>query len=201
MTASAACTLDEAGLDLLFRRARTHDRWSERDVTDATLRQVYDLMRWGPTSANGCPARIAFLRTRAARERLRPALLPGNVDKTMSAPVTAIVGMDLRFYERLPLLHPHDPNIRRILESSPVLAEHTARLSAALQGAYLIIAARALGLDCGPLQGFDASAVDREFFSGREIRSLFLCNLGHGDRTHVRPRAARLPFEDACELL
>ncbi len=201
-------------LDQLFRTARTHNAWLDRPVSDELLHQVYDLMKWGPTSANLCPARILFLRTREAKERLRPALMPGNVEKTMAAPVTAIVAYDERFYEQAPRLFPHSPGMRDLFINSPDLAEATAFRNGTLQGAYLILAARSLGLDCGPMSGFDNAKVDDEFFppprdeqgmdevkpAGR-LRSNFLCNLGYGDPAGLHPRGPRLEFEEACQLI
>jgi 3-hydroxypropanoate dehydrogenase len=199
----------------LFRKARTHNAWSDRPVSDELLRQLYDLMKWGPTSANLSPARMVFLRSREAKERLRPALMQGNVDKTMSAPVTAIVAYDQLFYEKAPKLFPVNPGMRDMFAKSPELAEVTAFRNGTLQGAYLIVAARALGLDCGPMSGFDNAKVDEEFFPppvGREgtgnevklagrMRSNFLCNLGYGNPAGIYPRGPRLDFEEVCQLL
>ena len=207
--------LSDEALDQLFRKARTHNAWLDRPVGDDLLRQLYDLMKWGPTSANLSPARILFLRTRKAKERLRPALQPANVDKTMAAPVTAIVAYDDRFYEKAPRLFPHYPGMRDLFINSPELAEATAFRNGTLQGAYLILAARSLGLDCGPMSGFDNAKVDEEFFppprrdeeamdevkpAGR-LRSNFLCNLGYGDPAGLHPRGPRLEFEEACRLI
>lgn len=213
-----ARTLNEDGLDLLFRQARTHNGWTDRPVDDALLHQLYDLMKMGPTSTNGCPARILFLRTEAAKRRLLPALLPANIDKTMDAPVTAIIGYDLRFYDSLPRLFPHNPAARTWFADKPDLAETTALRNSSLQGAYFILAARALGLDCGPMSGFDHARVDQEFFSGGDqtgsddrrpsapfpggqVKSNFLCNLGYGDSSKLFGRSPRLAFDDACALL
>ena len=191
---------DEA-LDRLFRQARTHHAWLNTPVTDDTLRQLYDLLRWGPTSANSSPARFVFLRTRKAKERLRPALAAGNVEQTMTAPVTAIVAYDLRFYEQLPRLFPHGPAMRDLFAKSTELAEVTARRNSSLEGAYMIVAARAVGLDCGPMSGFDNAKVDQEFFPEGHVHSNFLCNLGHGDPSKMHPRGPRLSFDEACTLL
>ncbi|MBI3894485.1 MAG: malonic semialdehyde reductase [Acidobacteria bacterium] len=207
--------LSEEGMDLLFRKARTHNVWLDKPVTDETLRQLYDLMKWAPTSANSNPARIVFLRSQQAKEKLRPALAASNVEKTMTAPVTAIIAYDLKFYEKLPKLFPHNPRMRDSFANSPELVEVTAKRNSSLQGAYLILAARALGLDCGPLSGFDNAKVDEEFFSGGEackgcdqeffpegrLKSNFLCNLGYGDPSKLFPRNPRLSFEEACSLL
>jgi 3-hydroxypropanoate dehydrogenase len=207
--------LSDDALDQLFRKARTHNAWLDRPVSDELLHRLYDLMKWAPTSANLSPARIVFLRTREAKERLRPALIPGNVDKTLAAPVTAIVAYDERFYEKAPRLFPHYTGLRDLFINSPELAEATAFRNGTLQGAYLILAARSLGLDCGPMSGFDNAKVDEEFFppapgseeamdevkpAGR-LRSNFLCNLGYGDPRGLHPRGPRLEFEEACRLL
>ncbi|RJG00996.1 malonic semialdehyde reductase [Noviherbaspirillum sedimenti] len=206
--------LNEEGLDLLFRKARTHNDWLPQPVSDDTLRALYELMKWGPTSANSCPARILFLRTPEAKQRLLPALSPGNIEKTMSAPVTAIIGYDGRFYEKLPKLFPH-ADARSWFANTPELAEVTARRNSSLQGAYLMLAARAVGLDCGPMSGFDQAKVDHAFFPAAEsedafdqehfpdshIKTNFLCNLGYGDPDKVFPRSPRLDFDEACKLL
>ena len=210
-----AAPLTGAVLDQLFRSARTHSFWLPKPVSDETLRGLYELMKWGPTSANSCPARILFLRTPEAKQRLVPALAPPNVDKVLTAPVTAIIGADFHFYEKLPRLFPHAPNFKDMFEQSPELTDHTARRNSSLQGAYLILAARALGLDCGPMSGFDNAKVDAEFFGADKecedcdqeffplthVRSNFLCNLGYGDHARLFPRSPRLSFEEACALL
>jgi 3-hydroxypropanoate dehydrogenase len=193
--------LSQEALDLLFNDARTHSAWLDQPVTDDTLRKAYDLMKQGPTSMNCTPARILFLRTREARERLRPALMQGNVDKTMAAPVTAIIAYDLKFYERLPQLFPHYPGAREMFANAPDLAQITATRNGTLQGGYFILAARALGLDCGPMSGFDNAKVDAEFFAGEAVKSNFLCNLGYGDPAKLSPRNPRLEFEEACRVL
>lgn len=192
--------LNDEALDTIFRDARTHISWLDKPVSDHTLRHVYDLMKWGPTSANCSPARILFLRTREAKERLRPFLSPNNVDKTMAAPVTAIVGYDLKFYEHLPRLFPNNPAARGWFADSPALAETTAFRNGSLQGGYFILAARTVGLDCGPMSGFDNAKVDAEFFPPTE-KSNFLCNLGYGDHSKLFPRNPRLEFDEACKLL
>lgn len=205
--------LDNASMDLLFRNARTFNAWQDKAVSDETLKQLYDLMKWGPTSVNCCPARILFLRTPEAKQRLLPALSPGNVEKTMTAPVTAIIGYDGKFYEQLPKLFPHT-DARSWFTDTPELAEITARRNSSLQGAYFIMAARALGLDCGPLSGFDQAKVDHEFFPAdsrpdfeyeyfpdSHIKTNFLCNIGYGDRSKLFPRSPRLDFDEACKLL
>lgn len=207
--------LSEKTLARIFLEARTYNGWLDKPVTDEQLRQLYDLMKWGPTSANGSPARFVFVRSPKAKERLRPVLSPGNVDKTMAAPVTVIVAYDLLFYEKLPKLFPIKPAMRDLYASNPQLVEETARRNSSLQGAYLIIAARALGLDCGPMSGFDNAKLDEEFFgAGKDcegfeqeffpaghVKSNFLCNLGYGDPSTLMPRLPRLGFNEACTIL
>ena len=200
--------LDSQALDLLFREARTHTAWLDRPVGDDTVRELYELMKWGPTSANSGPARIVFLRSPEAKQRLVPALSPANVGKTLAAPVTAIVAYDLHFYDELPKLFPNNPGMKDVFEKAPELAAVTALRNSSLQGAYLIVAARSLGLDCGPMSGFDNAKVDAEFFGANSIgsgwahvRSNFLCNLGYGDKSKLFPRNPRLDFDEACVLL
>jgi len=192
-------TLDDAALDTLFRRARTHTRWRERPVPEDLLRAVWDLARMGPTSANSSPARIVFVVSPEAKERLRPCLIEGNVAQTMSAPATAVVGHDLRFYDRLPELYPHT-DARAWFVGNDDLIRTTAFRNGTLQGAYFMLAARALGLDCGPMSGFDNGAVDRAFFPEGTVKSNFLCNVGYGDPGRLHPRAPRLSFDDACRI-
>jgi 3-hydroxypropanoate dehydrogenase len=194
-----AMSLADSALDQIFRSARTHRSWVDRPVTDATLRAVYELMKWGPTSGNCCPARIVFVKSREAKERLKPALDAGNVAQTMAAPVTAIVAYDLEFYEKLPVLVPHR-DARSDFVGRTELIRATAMQSGSLQGAYLIVAARALGLDCGPMGGFDAAKVDSSFFPEGKVKSNFLCNLGYGDPARLHPRAPRLAFDEACRI-
>jgi 3-hydroxypropanoate dehydrogenase len=193
--------LNSEGLDLIFRNARTHNVWLDRPVEDALLKQVYDLARMGPTSANMCPMRIIFVKSREAKERLKPALDPGNVDKTMKAPVTAIIGMDIHFYEKLPKLFPHADARSWFKDLPENVLEYTALRNSSLQGAYFMLAARALGLDCGPMSGFDNAKVDAAFFAGTAVKSNFLCNLGHGDASKLHPRSPRLDFEEACKVV
>lgn len=193
--------IDDSSLRQLFLNARTHNGWLDQPVPDGMLRELYDIVKFGPTSMNTQPMRLLFLRTAAARERLRPHLGPANVDKTMAAPVTAIVGHDLAFHEHLPVLFPHRPNAKAMFDGKPPLIEATAFRNGGLQGAYLIIAARALGLDCGPMSGFDNAGVDAEFFGGTQVKSNFLCNLGYGDHSKVFARSPRLDFAAACSLL
>ncbi|HTR34414.1 MAG TPA: malonic semialdehyde reductase [Bryobacteraceae bacterium] len=198
--------LNNEALDVLFREARTHSVWLDKQVSDDVLRQLYELMKFGPTSANSCPARIVFLRTPEAKRRLLPALSPTNLDKTLQAPVTAIIGYDLKFYEQTPKLFPHNAAAKSWFENSRPLAEITAFRNGTLQGGYFILAARSLGLDCGPMSGFDNAKVDAEFFAAPdggfvEVKSNFLCNLGYGDASKLFPRNPRLSFEEACKLL
>jgi len=190
--------LPAAALDQLFFAARTHNGFSG-PVSDEDLRQIFDLMKWGPTSANSCPARFVFIRSKEAKERLRPCLMPGNVDKTMAAPVTALIAYDPTFYEHLPRLFPH-ADAKSWFVGKEEFARHTAFLNAALQGAYLIVAARALGFDCGPMSGFDAARVDQAFFAGTPVKSFMLVNLGHGDPAKLYPRGPRFAFEEVCRV-
>jgi 3-hydroxypropanoate dehydrogenase len=192
--------ISDDALDRIFRAAHTHTRWQDRSVSPALLMAIYDLMRWGPTSANCSPARIVFVVSPAAKEQLKPHLWEGNVEKTMAAPATAIVGFDLDFAEHLPFLYPTDRDAKDWFRD-PVLAERVAFRNGSLQGGYFIIAARALGLDCGPMSGFDNAGVDREFFADSRTKSNFLCNLGYGDPSGVRPRNPRLSFDEACRIL
>lgn len=192
--------LDEAGLDLLFRTARTHWVWRDEPVDDDALRRVYDLLRMGPTSANCSPARFMFLRTSYAKERLKPALSAGNVEKAMAAPVVCIVAHDPKFYEELPRLFP-GADARSWFAGNEDLAAATAFRNGTLQGAYLMLAARAAGLDCGPMSGFDNDKVDNEFFIATGWRSNFLVALGHGDGSTLPERAPRLAFDEACRLM
>jgi len=196
-------TLGTEGMDLVFRMARSHSAWQAKPVGDERLRELYDLMKWAPTSMNIGPARILFLRSRESKERLKPALSPGNVDKTMAAPVTAIIGYDTQFYELLPKLFLQNPNARANFagEDKKAAAETTAFRNGSMQGGYFILAARAIGLDCGPMSGFKNAKVDAEFFHGTAIKSNFLCNLGYGDASKVAPRNPRLAFDEACKLL
>lgn len=192
--------LGDDALDQLFRKARSHHAWRPSPVSDAELRAIWELTRMGPTGTNSMPARILFLRTRRAKERLKPLLRPRNVEQTMSAPVTAIIGADFDFLKMLPKLFPHEDAIAHY-RGDQAKIDRTARLMASLQAAYFIMAARSLGLDCGPVTGFDMPGADRVFFSGTNIRTLMLCNIGHGDPTTLSPRLPRLTFDEACTLL
>ena len=195
--------LEEHVLDQIFREARTYsanpDPWHEEPVEDGMLRAIWDLAKMGPTSANCQPARIVWVKSEAAKERLKPALDEGNLAKTMAAPVTAIVGYDLEFHDNLPRTF-HDKTAKSWFEGKPALIERTAFRNGSLQGAYLIIAARALGLDCGPMSGFDNDKVDAAFFKGTQIKSNFLINMGYGRRETLHPRNLRLSFDEACRI-
>jgi 3-hydroxypropanoate dehydrogenase len=193
-------TLESVAHDLLFREARTHNKWQDKPVTDEQIHELYDLLKFGPTSANSSPARFVFIRTHAGKEKLKPALSAGNTDKTMSAPLTAIVAYDPKFFEKLPQLFPHNQDARSWFTSNDSLAATTAFRNGTLQGAYLIIAARSLGLDTGAMSGFDNDVVDRAFFAENGWRSNFLCNIGYGDRDGVFNRSPRLEFDEACIL-
>ena len=193
--------INDAALDQVFRQAHTHRSWTDEAVSDVVLQAAYDLARMGPTSANCSPMRVAFVKSREAKERLRPALSEGNVEQTMSAPATAIIGYDLQFYELLPRLYPDDANARSWFVGKDELIGSTAFRNGSLQGAYFIVAARAVGLDCGPMSGFDNAKVDAAFFPDGRVKSNFLCNLGYGDGRRLRPRAPRLEFDEACKIL
>lgn len=193
-------TLDDAALDQLFREARTQNKWTDRPVPDAKLREMYDLLKMAPTSANASPARFVFVRTPEGKAKLKPALSAGNLEKTMNAPVTVIVAHDLHFYDKLPQLFPHAPNARDWFTGSSYFAEQTAFRNGSLQGAYLILAARAVGLDAGPMSGFDTAKVDDAFFSGTNWKTNFLVNLGYGDPEGLFPRNPRLDIEDAARF-
>ncbi len=192
--------VNEAALDLLFRNGRTHTAWLPRPVPERLLRQAYDLAKWGPTSANTSPARFVFLWSGEAKARLFPALMPGNVEKSRTAAVVAIIAYHLEFYEKLPKLFPHG-DARSWFVGNPPLIEETAFRNSTLQGAYFMLAARALGLDCGPMSGFDPEKVNAEFFPDGKYKVNFICNLGYGDPSKLHPRDPRLDFEEACTVL
>ena len=192
--------LDAAALDLLFNSARTHNAWQDRKIEPELLSAIYDLAKMGPTSANCSPARFVFVQSEAAKAKLKPALLESNVDKTMSAPVTVIVGSDQAFYERLPQLFPHADAKSWFVGNAELIAA-TAFRNSTLQAAYLMMAARALGLDCGPMSGFNNALVDASFFAGTAVESNFLINLGYGDANALFPRSPRLNFAEACQLV
>src|ERR1039457_7080576 len=207
--------LSDESLDLILRKARTHSDWLDKPVDDALLAQVYDLAKMGPTSANMCPMRLVFVKSKAAKEKLKPALSPPNLDKTMKGPVTAIIAMDVHFYEKLPELFPHVDAKAWFKDMPEGALEVQALRNGSLQGAYFMLAARSLGLDCGPMSGFDNANVDEEFLSvpaawanagdrfiaAGVVKSNFLCNLGYGDAGKLYPRGPRLEFDEACQLL
>ncbi len=193
-------SIDQAAIDQLFLNARTHSFWQDKEVSDDLLKQVYDLAKICPTSANCSPLRVIFVKSTSAKEKLRPLLAEGNIEKTMSAPVTAILGHDMEFYEKLPILFPH-ADAKSWFTGSPELVETTAFRNGTLQGAYFILAARSLGLDCGPMSGFDNKGVDQSFFAGTSFKSNFLCNLGYGIPEKLFPRSPRLNFTEACQIL
>lgn len=191
--------LSDKGLDLLFRQARSHNAWQDREISDVLLQAVFDLAKMGPTSANCSPMRVVFVKSQAAKEKLKPALGEGNLAKTMAAPATAIIGHDSAFHEHLPRLFPH-ADARAWFAGNEALIADTAFRNGSLQGAYFILAARALGLDCGPMSGFDNAKVDAAFFPDGRVKSNFLCNLGYGDPGGLFPRAPRFDFDDVCTI-
>lgn len=194
--------LDDAAWNRLFLDARTHRAWLDRPVDDALLRRLYELLRMAPTSSNCQPLRLVFVKTPSAKERLRPTLNAGNVEQTMAAPVTAIAAWDTAFYEKMAKLVPHRPDMdKRFAAMEAAKRAELGRLSATLQAGYLILAARGLGLDCGPMGGFDPEAVDAAFFPDGNWKSLLLINLGYGDASKLRPRAPRLDFDEACRIV
>ena len=191
--------LTDEALDQLFREARSYNAWQDKSVSDELLHQLYELMKWGPTSANSCPARIVFVKSEEAKARLKPSLNEGNVEKSMTAPVVAIIGMDLEFYEKLPKLFPHT-DARSWFAGKQQKIEENAMRNSALQGAYLIMAARSLGLDCGPMSGFDNSKLEAAFFPNGKVKANFICALGYGSTDKLYPRGPRLSFEEACRI-
>lgn len=192
-------SLDEHALAQLFLEARTHNAWQSREVSEQTLRKLYDMVKMGPTSANCSPARFVFVRSTAGKDKLLPCVSSGNADKTATAPCTVIVAYDKRFYDQLPTLFPHT-DARSWFTGSEAFAEQTALRNSSMQAGYLILAARAMGLDTGPMSGFDPKAVDDAFFAGTDWTVNLLINLGYGDTAGVKPRLPRLDFEDACQL-
>jgi 3-hydroxypropanoate dehydrogenase len=192
--------IDTQTEEMLFTKARTQNGFTGEPVTDAQLRQVYDLLKWGPTSANCSPARFVFVRSGPAKEKLLACMNPGNVEKTRQAPVTAIIGMDMAFYEKLPQLFPHT-DARSWFVGKPAHIEATAFRNSSLQGGYFILAARAVGLDCGPMSGFDADKLNEAFFGGTTVKVHFVCSLGRGDPSKIFPRSPRLAFEEACQIV
>lgn len=193
-------SISQGSLNQIFHNARTHSAWQNKPVTDEVLHQIYDSMKWGPTSANTSPARILFVKSPDAKEKLLSCVAPGNLEKTKAAPVTAIIAEDMEFYEKLPKLFPQT-DAKSWFAGNQELIEKTAFRNSSLQGAYLIISARAHGLDCGPMSGFDNQKMDSAFFEGTPWRSNFICNLGYGEATKLFPRNPRLSFEEACKIL
>lgn len=193
--------LDDDALDLIIREARSHNGWLDKPVSDDLLNKLYDIVKMGSTSMNTCPARFIFIRTDTAKERLKKCLAPLNVDKVLSAPVTVIIGHDMEFYKHMPKLFAHNPGAQALFESNPAMVSATAFRNGTLQGGYLMIAARALGLDIGPMSGFNNQAADEEFFSGTNIKSNFLCSLGYGDTKKIFQRLPRFEFNEVCTLL
>ncbi len=192
--------LDQTTLETLFTQARTHNGWQDRPVSSAQLRQLYDLLRWGPTSANCEPARFVFVTGADAKAKLVAFMSPGNADKVRAAPVTAIIGMDMAFYDKLPQLFPH-ADARSWFAGNQALIDATAFRNSSLQGAYQMLAARALGLDCGPMSGFDADQINAAFFADSVVKVNFVCSLGYGDPSKLFARSPRLSFDEACTII
>lgn len=192
--------LDNAALATLFTEARTHNGWQNKPVSDELCQQIYHLAKWGATSANCSPARIVFVKSTAEKEKLVACVSPGNQEKTKTAPVTAIIGMDMEFYEKLPQLFPHT-DARSWFVGNQALIDSTAFRNSSLQGAYFMLAARALGLDCGPMSGFEADKINAAFFPNSKVKVNFICSLGYGDASKLFPRSPRLSFEEACRII
>lgn len=192
--------IDSSALATLFTSARTHNAWLNKPVSDELCQQIYELAKWGPTSANSSPARVVFVKSSSGKEKLVPCMSPGNQEKTKLAPVTAIIAMDMEFYEKLPQLFPHDDARSWFVGNQPVI-DATAFRNSTLQGAYLMLAARAYGLDCGPMSGFDADKINATFFANSSVKVNFICNLGYGDASQLFPRSPRLSFEEACKII
>lgn len=196
----SSTALTDESLDILFREARSHNAWQDKPLSDDLLKQLYDLMKMGPTSANSCPARFVFIKSVEAKQKLKACLDEGNVKKSISAPVVAIIGMDLEFYEKLPKLFPHT-DARGWYVGKTEKIQQTAFRNSSLQGAYLIMAARSLGLDCGPMSGFDSAKLDAAFFPDGKVKSNFICAIGYGDPAGLYPRGPRLDFNEAAEIV
>jgi len=191
---------DDNALDVIFRKARTYTAFADKPVEDSLLKEIYELCKWGPTSSNCLPMRIVFVKSNPAKEKLKPCLAGANVDKTMAAPANAIIAYDSEFYNVMPKLWPHS-DMKSYFEKNPEAAKSTAFRNGSLQGAYFILAARSLGLDCGPMSGFDNAKLDEAFFKGTSYKSNFLCNLGYGDASKLFPRGPRLAFDEACSIV
>lgn len=192
--------LDDKAMDLLFREARTYNGWLDKTVPDVLLKAIHDLVKWAPTSANCSPMRLVFIKTNEAKERLKPYLMDGNIDKTMSAPAIALIAQDMKFFDQLPKLFPH-ADARSWFAGNDEVIQSTATRNSTLQAGYLIMAARALGLDCGPMSGFDEEGVNKEFFSGTDYEINFICNLGYGDKESLFPRSPRFEFDEIAEII
>ena len=192
--------LDSNSLDTIFRTARSQNGWLDRKVSDEQIHEIYELMKFGPTAANNCPARITFLKSEDSKNRLKPHLDEGNIEKTMSAPVVAIIGYDIEFYEKLPYLFPHT-DARSWFAGKPEKIVASGSMNATLQAAYFMIAARSIGLDCGPMGGFNNEGVDNEFFSDGKTKTLLICGIGYGDDSKIFPRSPRLDFNEACKVI
>ena len=192
--------LDKNGLDILFRSARSFNAWQDKAVSDEQLITLYDLMKWGPTSANSCPARLVFVKSDASKQKLKDCLDEGNVEKSMTAPVVAIIGMDMEFYEKLSVLFPHTDAKSWFIGKTEKIHE-TAFRNSSLQGAYLMLAARSLGLDCGPMSGFDNARLDAAFFPDGKVKANFICAIGYGSEDKLYPRGPRLEFDEACQIV
>ena len=192
--------LDSNSLDTIFRTARSQNGWLDRKVSDEQIHEIYELMKFGPTAANNCPARITFLKSEDSKNRLKPHLDEGNIEKTMSAPVVAIIGYDIEFYEKLPYLFPHT-DARSWFAGKPEKIVASGSMNATLQAAYFMIATRSMGLDCGPMGGFNNEGVDNEFFSDGKTKTLLICGIGYGDESKVFPRSPRLDFSEACQVI
>lgn len=193
--------LHEQVLETLFLKARTQNGWCDRPVSDEQLQRIYDLMKWGPTSANSSPARIVFVKSLEEKNKLLDCMNAGNVEKTRTAPVTAIIGMDMEFYEQLPKLFPHNQEARSWFAGNPKNIEVNAMRNSSLQGGYFIMAARAVGLDCAPMSGFNADRMNEAFFAGSSVKVNFVCSLGYGDTDKLHERGPRLSFEYACKIV
>lgn len=191
--------LDDQALDQLFREARSFSYWQDKSVSETQLQQIYDLMKMGPTAANACPARLVFVTSDEAKAKLKPCLNEGNVDKSMSAPAVAIIGMDLEFYEKLPVLFPHT-DARSWFAGNDEKIRHSAFLNSSLQGAYFIMAVRSMGLDAGPMSGVNTAMLDETFFPDGKVKSIFICAIGYGEQEKLYPRHPRLGFDEACRI-
>ena len=187
-------------LDTIFKKARSHKGWLNKDITNDQIHQIYDLLKFAPTSGNCCPARFTFIQSAEAKNRIKPSLDEGNIDKTMNAPSVVIISYDTKFYEALPTLSPHN-DVKSFYEGKDKIIKNTAEFNSALQGAYFIIAARSIGLDCCPMLGFSKETLNQEFFPDKKNKALFICGIGYGDESKLRPRAPRLDFEEACNII